>query len=80
MILGGQHTPFWGGQYAPFLGGQLKPFWGGQHERYFHPRPRTPYQFKLWHAAVIGVVGYFAYKGIMYSIQEKSIRMKRKQD
>ena len=44
------------------------------------PRPRTPYQFKLWHATVIGVVGYFAYKGIMYSIQEKSIRIKRKQD
>jgi hypothetical protein len=44
------------------------------------PRPRAPYQFKLWHAAVIGVVGYFAYKGIVYSIQEKSIRIKRKED
>jgi hypothetical protein len=44
------------------------------------PRPRMPYHFKLWHAAAIGLVGYFAYKGIMYSIQEKSIRIKRKGD
>jgi hypothetical protein len=35
---------------------------------------------KLWHAAVIGVVGYFAYKGIVYSIQEISIRIRRKED
>jgi hypothetical protein len=44
------------------------------------PRSRTPYQFKLWHAAVIGVVGYFAYKGIVYTIQENSIRIRRKED
>jgi hypothetical protein len=44
------------------------------------PIPRTPYQLKLWHAAAIGLVGYFAYKGIIYSIQEKSIRIRRKED
>jgi hypothetical protein len=44
------------------------------------PRPRATYQFKLWHTAAIGIVGYFAYKGIVYSIQEKSIRIRRKED
>jgi hypothetical protein len=44
------------------------------------PRSKAPFELKLWHIAVVGVVGYFAYKGIMYSIQEKSIRIKRKED
>ena len=44
------------------------------------PRPKAPFELKLWHIAVVGVVGYFAYKGIIHSIQEKSIRIKRKED
>ena len=42
--------------------------------------PRSPYQIKLWHAVAVGIVGYFAYKGVIHSIQEKSIRIKRKED
>jgi hypothetical protein len=43
-------------------------------------KPKTPFQLKLWHVALVGAVGYFALKGIVYSIQEKSIRIRRKED
>ncbi|MCE2712278.1 MAG: hypothetical protein LW688_07030 [Cryomorphaceae bacterium] len=44
------------------------------------PRPKTPFELKLWHVVVVGALGYFAYKGIVYSIQENSIRIRRKED
>jgi hypothetical protein len=43
-------------------------------------RPNTPFELKLWHVVVVGALGYFAYKGIIYSIQENSIRIRRKED
>jgi hypothetical protein len=43
------------------------------------PKPRRPFEFKLWHAAVIVAIGYFAYKGVAHSIQEKSIRIRKKE-
>ena len=40
------------------------------------PRPNAPYQFKLWHGVAFLVVGYFTYKGIVRSIEEKSPRIR----
>jgi hypothetical protein len=39
-------------------------------------RPQVPFKLKLWHVVLAGAVGYFAYKGIMRSIEEKSLKIK----
>ena len=44
------------------------------------PSPRTPQQIKLWHVAAVGIIAYFVYKGIVYTIQENSNRPRMKED
>jgi hypothetical protein len=40
------------------------------------PKPAMPFELKPWHGVVILVVGYFAYKGIVRSIQERTPRIR----
>jgi hypothetical protein len=42
------------------------------------PRPKTQEGISFWKILVLGTVCYFAYKGIVRSVQEKSVKVKLK--
>ncbi len=44
------------------------------------PKPSIPKTIKLWHIAVIGIVGYLSYRGAKIILNESRLRVKRRDE